>query len=53
MSIQQDREPLSAKVEPELKREFRVEAAKQNKTMSALIRELVTEEVGFDPNRED
>lgn len=47
-----EREPLTAKVEPELKHQFRVEAAKKDKTMSAYLRDIVSEEVGFDEHED-
>lgn len=51
MSTTEDRKPLGAKVEPELKHEFRVTAAKKGKTMSEYIRELVIEELDADIER--
>lgn len=48
MSISDETESISAKVDPELKQKIRVRAAKQGTTMSQYVREVLTESIEAD-----
>lgn len=45
MSTSSEKEPISAKLDPDTKHQFRVQAAQKDMTMSQYLREIVESEL--------